>query len=240
MNQLNKILADNQEMHKKLFMFCMEERLMETAPLEEVVSILKDKGFGAVCLICTGTILNCMEISKKLTGQLEMPVVLETDFHKVFTFGISEFAKAAADTGISGIRIPNLPFEEQGQMAVHLLEEEGPFLIREITPASGDRIVQNMQFARGFIWCGSEGNTEFLSGLQGDPLVFYLYAVEAAATRPVLLDFDSRYLGNLENYLDSADGAILGKELRDIFRREGYSAQKLKDYCSRLEILKSE
>ena len=111
-------------MHKKLFMFCMEERLMETAPLEEVVSILKDKGFGAVCLICTGTISNCMEISKKLTGQLEMPVVLETDFHKVFTFGISEFAKAAADTGISGIRIPNLPFEEQGQMAVHLLEEE--------------------------------------------------------------------------------------------------------------------
>lgn len=235
MNQLNKILADNQGAGKKLFVFCMEERLMEAAPLDEIAAILKEKGFGAVCLICTGSIINCMEISRKLTGKLQLPVVLETDFHKVLTFGIAEFAKAAAAAEISGIRIPDLPFEEQGQMAVHLLDEDGPFLIREITPASGDRIVQNMQFARGFIWCSSEGNTEFLSGLPGDPLVFYLYAVEAAATRPVLLDFDSRYLGNLGNYLDSADGAILGKELMEIFCREGYSAQKLKDYCSRID-----
>ena len=135
--------------------------------------------------------------------------------------------------GISGIRIPDLPFEEQGQLAVYLLDEEGPFLIREITPASGDRIIQNMQFARGFIWCSSEGNMEFLSSLQGDPLVFYLYAVEAAATRPVLLDFDSRYLSGLESYLESADGAIVGKELMDVFRREGYSSKKLKEFCSR-------
>lgn len=233
MNQLNKIIEENQTAGRKLFLLRMEQNILETAPVEEMISVLKEKKFGAISLICTGALADCMKLSESLTGSLQMPVVLETSFHRILKFGIAEFAKAAADAGISGIRVPDLPFEEQGQLAVYLLDEDGPFLIREITPASGDRIIQNMQFARGFVWCSSEGNLEFLSGLQGDPLEFYLYAVEAAATRPVLLDFDSRYLADLANYLDSADGAIVGNELIDSFHREGYSLQFLKDFCSR-------
>ncbi len=233
MNQLNQIIAKNQDTGSKLFMLRMEQNILETAPVEEIIPVMKEKKFGAISLICTGNMSDCMELSKRLTGSLKMPVVLETSFHRILKYGIAEFAKAAADAGISGIRVPDLPFEEQGQLAVYLLDEDGPFLIREITPASGDRIIQNMQFARGFVWCSSEGNLEFLSRLQGDPLVYYLYAVEAAATRPVLLDFNSRYFANLGNYLDSADGAIVGGELIDSFHREGYSLQLLKDFCSR-------
>lgn len=233
MNQLNQIISDKQKNGEKLFMLRVEQDILENVPLGEMVSILKEKNFNAICLVCTGALESCMELSENLIGSLHMPVVLETSFHRVIKYGMAEFAKAAGRAGISGIRIPDLPFEEQGQLAVYLLDEEGPFLIREITPASGDRIIQNMQFARGFIWCSSEGNMEFLSSLQGDPLVFYLYAVEAAATRPVLLDFDSRYLSGLESYLESADGAIVGKELMDVFRREGYSSKKLKEFCSR-------
>lgn len=233
MNQLNRMIAENQNSGRKLFVFSAEQRLFDTVSPEDVAAVLKEKQFGAISLICTDSIGDCLKLAEKLTGRLQMPVILETTFHKVLKYGIAAFAKAAADAGISGVRVPDLPFEEQGQLAVYLLDEDGPFLIREITPSSGDRIIQNMQFARGFIWCSSEGNLEFLTGLQGDPLVFYLYAVEAAAALPVLLDFSSKYFGGLESYLSSADGAIVGKDLIERFHREGYSLQLIKDYCSR-------
>ncbi|MGN0293403.1 MAG: tryptophan synthase subunit alpha [Lachnospiraceae bacterium] len=236
MNHLSRILTDNQDTGKKIFVIRMEQNILETAPLKEAVSILKEKKFGAISLICTGLLTDCLKLAKELAIERQMPVILETGFHKILKYGIAEFAEAAAAAGISGIRVPDLPFEEQGQMAVYLLDEEGPFLIREITPSSGDRIIQNMQFARGFVWCSSEGNTEFLSALQGDPLIFYLYAVEAAATRPVLLDFGSRCYGNLQEYLASADGAIVGNDLIDSFRREGYSSRLLSEFCGRFDL----
>lgn len=235
MNQLNRVMERYKRAENKLFVMRFEQKTFQTATPDEVVSILNESNFGAISLICTDGLKDCLALSGTLAIQLKMPVILETEFHKVLKYGIANFAKEAAQNGISGIRIPDLPFEEQGQMAVYLLEEDGPFLIREITPASGDRIVQNMQFARGFIWCSNEGNVEFLSQLKGDPHVFYLYAVEAAATLPVLLEFHSRCYGDLENYLVCADGAIVGNDLMDHFRREGYSSKALREYCSRFQ-----
>ncbi|MDD7389827.1 MAG: tryptophan synthase subunit alpha [Lachnospiraceae bacterium] len=236
MNQLNRILTENQETGKKLMVLRMEQKALQSAPADEVVSILKEKKFGGISLICTDALAECLKLAEELACRQQMPVILETGFHKVLKYGIADFAKAAASAGISGIRIPDLPFEEQGQLAVYLLDEDGPFLIREITPASGDRIIQNMQYARGFVWCSSEGNTEFLSGLEGDPLIYYLYAVEAAATRPVLLDFGNRYYSELQEYLNSADGAIVGRDLIETFRRDGYSSRLLSEFCGRFEL----
>lgn len=233
MNQLNQTMEEYQKANKKLFMMRIEQKIFDMADTEEVVSILKESGFAAISLICTDGLNACLTLAEKLVSSMNMPVVLETGFHKVFTYGIAQFAQDAARAGISGVRIPDLPFEEQGQLAVYLLEEDGPFLIREITPSSGDRIVQNMQFARGFIWCSSEGNVDFLSGLQGDPYMFFLYAVEAAATRPVLLEFGNRCPGDLSAYLESADGAIVGNALIEDFRRRGYSAKLLREYALR-------
>lgn len=236
MNQLSRILTDNQDTGKKILVLRMEQKTLESAPLKEVASILKEKNFDAVSLICTGSLADCLKLAEDMACRQQLPVILETGFHKVLKYGIAGFAKAAASAGISGIRIPDLPFEEQGQLAVYLLDEEGPFLIREITPSSGDRIIQNMQYARGFVWCSSEGNTEFLSGLEGDPLIYYLYAVEAAATRPVFLDFGSRHYDDLQEYLNSADGAIVGNDLIESFRREGYSPRMLSEFCSRFNL----
>lgn len=235
MNQLNQVMNQYRKTDKKLFVMRMEQSIFQTAKPDELVPILKEGGFGAISLICTDRLEECLKLAESLTVPWKLPVILETDFHWILKMGIADFAKAAAQAGVSGIRVPDLPFEEQGQLAVYLLEEEGPFLIREITPASGDRIIQNMQFARGFIWCDREGNVQFLSELQGDPYVFYLYAVEAAATLPILLEFNSRCLGDLENYLNSADGAIVGNDLMDRFHKEGYSSKALREYCSRFQ-----
>lgn len=233
MNQLNAVFQSNQKSGGKLLALRLEQQVLQGLDLHRVAQVLREAGIGAVSLVCSDNLQICLKLAGQLAKEEGLPVILETDFHKVFRMGTPGFAKAAAENGVSAVRIPNLPFEEQGQLAVYLLDEDGPFLVREITPASGDRIVQNMQFARGFIWCSSKGNVEFLSGLPGDPYIFYLYAVEAAATQPVMLEFGSRNRAELADYLDLADGAIIGDDLTEQFRAEGFSWELLQEYCNR-------
>lgn len=233
MNQLNAVFQSNQKSGTKLLTLRLEQQALRDIDLHQVSELLHTSGIEAISLICTGSIQECLDLAKQFAKMEGIPVILETDFHKVFRMGTAAFAKAAAESCVSAVRIPNLPFEEQGQLAVYMLDEEGPFLVREITPASGDRIVQNMQFARGFIWCSNQGSIDFLSGLPGDPYMFYLYAAEAAATQPVMLEFGSRNREELEAYLDLADGAIIGDDLAEDFRSNGFSMEALETYCQK-------
>lgn len=233
MNQLKHVFQINQKSGEKLLALRLEQKAVQEIDLHQVADILQGAGIRAISLICSGNLAECLKLAKVFAEEENLPVILETEFHKVFRMGTAAFAQAAAESGVSAVRIPDLPFEEQGQLAVYLLDEEGPFLVREITPSSGDRIVQNMQFARGFIWCSNKGNVDFLSELPGDPYIFYLYAAEAAATQPVMLEFGSRSRGELEEYLGLADGAIIGDDLMECFREQGFSWDALKAYCQR-------
>ena len=232
MNPMIEKLQHLEKENKKLFCIKLSEKILDNEIIQSQIQILKNSAIESVCLICSHNLQLCLDSAAQYV-QAGFCVILETGFHPVFRYGIPAFAQAAAKAGISGIRVPDLPFEEQGQLAVYLLDEDGPFLIREIAPSSGDRIVQNMQFARGFVWCSNAGNMDFLSQLPGDPLQFYMYAVEAAAVLPVLIDFGKNSREQLNDYLDSAAGAIIGSELIERFERGGYHPAAFGEYCSR-------
>ena len=92
-----------------------------------------------------------------------------------------------------------------------------------------------MQFARGLIWCTNQGNLDFLSGLDGDPYMFYLFAADAAATQPVIIDFSSTCRADMESYLEMVSGAVAGSGLAEQMQSCGYSADVLKSYCGQFQ-----
>lgn len=234
MNRLIQLLNNNQLSGEKLMIMRLNQSLIPVSEISSAAQILKENGFEAVCLVCDDDMDFCLKSAAEFAAN-DISVIFETDFHKVFLYGIPAFARQAAASSVSGIRVPNLPFEEQGQLAVYLLDEEGPFLIREISASSGDRIVQNMQFARGLIWCTNQGNLDFLSGLDGDPYMFYLFAADAAATQPVIIDFGSKCRADMENYLETVSGAVVGSGLAEQMQSAGYSADVLKSYCRQFQ-----
>ena len=150
-----------------------------------------------------GNLEGCLKMAAGIKG----PVILEVCFHKVFCYGLAAFASDLQAAGLDAVRVPDLPYEERGQLAVHLLDLEGPFLISEITPASGDRIMAITQYARGFVWCSGRGVPGKLRELPGDPLEFYLYAVDAACPVPYVLDFPGMTENRLTTYAEAAEGA---------------------------------
>ncbi len=73
---------------------------------------------AALRALAAGTTLRkLLAMTARLKGRLRAPVVLMGYANPFFRFGFAEFAAAAAESGIAGAIVPDLPLEETGPRA---------------------------------------------------------------------------------------------------------------------------
>lgn len=149
-----------------------------------------------------------LALVKKLRHEyhLEMPLALRLSFHQVFRYGLEAFTDACVEAGVDGIRIPDLPMEEQPQLKVYLLKEGAPYLLQEICPQSGDRIPDVTGYAKGYVYCAADPALWDEQMEFGNMLSFFLYAAEAVCPIPLILDFKNTDREGIKPYLETAAG----------------------------------
>lgn len=101
--------------------------------------------------ITTDDILNMVS---SLKGQIEVPLVFMTYANVVYSYGIDRFMKNAYEAGISGLILPDVPFEEKEEFAGPA-RDAGIEFISMIAPTSEDRIEKIAKEAEGFLYCVS-------------------------------------------------------------------------------------
>ena len=80
------------------------------------------------------------------------PLVLMTYYNPVYRRGLARFAKEAADAGVDGIILPDVPLEESDEPAA-TLAAHGIDLILLASPASPtERLARLAQATRGFLY----------------------------------------------------------------------------------------
>ncbi len=149
-----------------------------------------------------------LALAKKLRREhhLEMPLALCLSFHQVFRYGLEAFTDACMEAGVDGIRIPDLPMEEQPQLKVYLLKEGAPYLLQGICPQSGDRIPDVTGYAKGYVYCTADPALWDEQLEYGNMLSFFLYAAEAVCPIPLILDFKNMDREGMQPYLETAAG----------------------------------
>ena len=81
-----------------------------------------------------------------------LPMVFMTYANVVFSYGTARFLAKAAEVGIDGLILPDVPYEEKEEFAP-LCEAAGLDLISMIAPTSHDRIKMIAAEAKGFVYC---------------------------------------------------------------------------------------
>lgn len=84
----------------------------------------------------------------------QIPLVFMTYANVIFSYGIDRFAKTAAEAGIDGIILPDVPFEEADEFEVPFAKV-GIDRIPMIAPTSHERIAAIAKKAHGFVYCVS-------------------------------------------------------------------------------------
>lgn len=90
----------------------------------------------------------------KIRQKTAIPMVFMTYANVVFSYGTEHFIKKAAEVGMDGLILPDVPFEEKEEFDT-VCKQYGLDLISLIAPTSHERITQIAKEANGFVYCVS-------------------------------------------------------------------------------------
>jgi tryptophan synthase alpha chain len=156
-----------------------------------------------------------------LAGTLDMlrsrkagpPVLLMLSVNQVLAGGIETFARRAAESGVSGVITPDLPFEESAQ-AREVFTRQGLALIAMLAPTtSTPRMRAILKAAQGFVYLIS------VAGVTGTrdsfpPETFdYIRRARELSPVPVCVGFGISKPAHIEQLREHADGFIVGSAL---------------------------
>ena len=94
------------------------------------------------------------DMVESIRDKMHVPMVFMTYANVIFVYGIEKFARRSKEIGMSGVIIPDVPFEEKEEMD-SVFSQYGLDVISLIAPTSHDRIQAIAAEAKGFVYCVS-------------------------------------------------------------------------------------
>ena len=175
------------------------------------------------------------DMVEKLRRKTDMPLVFMGYLNPVFHYGYERFFARCKECGISGIIIPDLPYEEKGECE-EIAAKYGVDVISMIAPTSAARIRAIASEARGFLYVvSSMGVTGIRSEIKTD-LASILAAVREASDIPAAVGFGINTPEQAAKVAEIADGVIVGSAIVKIIARYGSQAGPyIYDYVKKMK-----
>jgi len=160
--------------------------------------------------------------------ELPSPVLLMSYLNPLLAFGgesqqsassYGALAARAAEVGVSGFIVPDLPHEESAPLRA-ALDRHGLALVQLVTPATpSERLRALCAASQGFVYAVTRtGITGGESTLPAETAK-YLAAVKAASELPVCAGFGVRRAEQVATLARHADGVIVGSALIEVLER---------------------
>ena len=121
---------------------------------EKIVYAMDEAGANLRALSGGVTTDKVFDMVEKIRKSTSIPMVFMTYANVVFSYGVERFCKKAAEVGMDGMILPDVPFEEKDEFA-SVAEKYGLDLISLIAPTSHERISMIAKEAEGFVYCVS-------------------------------------------------------------------------------------
>ena len=171
----------------------------------------------------------------KIRKNTKIPMVFMTYANVVFSYGTERFVKKAAEIGMDGLILPDVPFEEKEEFDC-VCRKYGLDLISLIAPTSHDRIRMIAKEASGFVYCVSSlGVTGMRSEITTD-IGAMVKLVKKVKDIPCAVGFGISTPDQAARMAGLSDGAIVGSAIVKLCKEYGADAPDqvkayVKDMC---------
>lgn len=171
---------------------------------------------------------------KKIRQKSDIPMVFMTYANVVYSYGIEKFCQKMVETQMSGMILPDVPYEEKAEFDV-VCKKYGVDLISMIAPTSHQRIQRIAKEASGFIYCVSSlGVTGVRSTITTD-IGAMVDLVRQVSDVPVAVGFGISTPEQAKKMANQSDGAIVGSAIVKIVEKYGKDAPKyVEEYVSQM------
>ena len=173
---------------------------------------------------------------KEVRKHTQIPLCFMTYLNVVFHYGYDRFFKKCQETGIDGIIIPDLPYEECHEVK-DVCNQYDVTLISMIAPTSADRVVMIAKEAQGFIYLVSSLG---VTGMRDDhsfstELEHICQEIKSVTDVPIAIGFGMNTPQQVRAFKQYVDGIIVGSGIVNIIGEYGFNGdQALFDYVRSL------
>lgn len=176
-----------------------------------------------------------MELTAEISKEVNTPLVFMTYLNVLFRYGYDKFLKKAKESGISGVIVPDLPYEEKEELS-SVADKYDIDVISLIAPTSESRIQMIAKSAKGFIYeVSSLGVTGVRNEIKTD-LKSITAAIKAVTDLPVAVGFGISTSQQAAKVCRYADGVIVGSAIVRIVAEYGKNAPaKVYDYVKSMK-----
>ncbi len=186
-------------------------------PIAEGV-VIQEANERALAAGCTTDKL--FDMVRRARQKVTVPMVFLTYLNPIYTYGKEQFMKRCRECGIDGIIVPDMPYEEKGELA-GVCEEYGVDIISLIAPTSKERVRMIAGEAKGYIYCVSSlGVTGVRSEIKTD-IAGMVKLVRETTEIPCAVGFGISTPEQARKMAEVSDGAIVGSAIVKIVAQYG-------------------
>ena len=152
------------------------------------------------------------DMVRRIRRKTDIPMVFMTYANVVFSYGSERFIRTAAEIGMDGLILPDVPYEEKAEFDP-LCRQYGMDLISLIAPTSHERIRMIAREAAGFVYCVSSlGVTGVRSNITTD-IGAMVQLVKQEREIPCAVGFGISTPAQAADMASRSDGAIVGSTI---------------------------
>jgi tryptophan synthase alpha chain len=151
---------------------------------------------------------------KAVKDQVSVPLILMGYLNPILHYGIERFCQAAAEAGVSGLIIPDLPFDDYLSTVRPAADRYDLRVIMLITPETSDERIRFIdQHTDGFIYMVSSAAITGAQRSFDDQKQAYFRRIDQMQLRnPRMIGFGISNAQTLKAAQDHAAGAIIGSK----------------------------
>lgn len=154
---------------------------------------------------------------------LTVPMVFMTYANVVYHYGTEKFLSKAAEVGMQGLILPDVPYEEKADFDP-ACKKYGLELVSLIAPTSNDRISTIAADANGFVYCVSSLGVTGVRGSITTDIGAMIKLVKEAKDIPACVGFGISNPETARKMAQYADGVIVGSAIVRIIGEYGVDA----------------
>jgi tryptophan synthase alpha chain len=148
-----------------------------------------------------------------------VPILLMSYLNPLLAYGLDKLPRDAAAAGVAGFIVPDLPFEESGELNL-ALDTEGLALVQMVTPVTpAERLAMLCRDAKGFVYAVTMTGTTGKSAEVPQDVLEYMDRVRSVSGVPVCAGFGIRSHAQVARFAPHVDGVVVGSALVEVLEK---------------------
>lgn len=169
---------------------------------------------------------------KAIKDQVQIPLILMGYLNPILHYGIEEFCKSCVESGVSGMIIPDLPFDDYQNIVKPIADRYDLRVIMLITPETSDERIRFIdQNTDGFIYMVSSAAITGAQQSFDDAKQAYFRRIDQMQLRnPRMIGFGISNAQTLKAAQQNAAGAIIGSKFVTLLNATNGDADEALDH----------